>query len=107
MSALWELAPPVFLGTMLAIIAVMLLMGKHRKLLRGPRRLAAWMYGGQCSGRRGCTCAGCGGGGMWKDKSMWKKKMMGHAMMMGHMGGGGGCPMMKAMAMKPTVDKQV
>ena len=93
MSALWELAPPVFLGTLLAIIAVMLLAGKHRKLMRGPRRWAAWMYGGGCSGRRGCSCAGCSGMG-WKKGGMgWKKGGMG---MGWKKGGMGGCPMMMA-----------
>lgn len=109
MSALWELAPPVFLGTLLAIVAVMMLMGRHRKLMRGPRMLAAWLYGdSRCSGRSGCMCAGCGGGAMggwmkggWKNKGGWKKDGGWKNKMMKE-GAAGGCPMMrqKMMMMK-------
>lgn len=79
MSALWELAPPIFLGTLLAIVAVVFLAGKQRKLMRGPRRLAGYLFGGGCSGRRGCSCGGCmmgrmrgGGRGMGRGM-MWAR----------------------------------
>lgn len=95
MSALWELAPPVFLGTLLAMIVMILLTNKQRKLLRGPRRWARWLFAGSCDRRGrwgtggGCGCgrAGCRGCG---------HKMGGHKMGGGH----GGC-MMNAMMMPP------
>lgn len=46
--ALWELTAPVFLGAFLALVCVLMLMGKTAKLLRGPRSLARWINGGSC-----------------------------------------------------------
>ena len=44
--ALWELSAPVFVGTFLALVAVLMMMGKTHKLLRGPMALASWIAGG-------------------------------------------------------------
>lgn len=70
-DALWELTPPIFLGTLLAIVAIVLLMNKQAKLLRGPRRLAAALFapkrrwrgckvGRKAAGcKAGCACPKC------------------------------------------------
>lgn len=41
--ALWELAWPIFVGTFLALACMLALMGKARKMLKGPRKLIAWI----------------------------------------------------------------
>lgn len=41
--ALWDLSAPIFFGTFLALVAVIVLMGKAHKLLRGPKALLAWI----------------------------------------------------------------
>lgn len=55
-DALWELAPPIFLGTLLALVALVFLMNRQAQLLAGPQRLANAMFG------RRCGCAECGRG---------------------------------------------
>ena len=52
--ALWDLASPIFLGAFLALVSVIMLMGKTHKLLRGPKALLAWINGGRraCGRRR-------------------------------------------------------
>ena len=55
---LWPLVSPIFLGTFLALVAIIVLMGKAHKLTRGPRRaFGRMMYGSGCGG--GCGCAKC------------------------------------------------
>jgi len=62
--ALWELSPPIFLGTLAAIVVIMLLSGNGRALLRGPRRAVRWLIGGgRRYGNGGCghgPSCGCG-----------------------------------------------
>lgn len=53
-DALWELAPPIFLGTLLAVVVLTFLMGKQRTLLRGPRALAHALFR-----PRHCGCQAC------------------------------------------------
>jgi len=43
--ALWELSLPIFVGAFLALVVVIMLMGKTHKLLRGPRALVNWING--------------------------------------------------------------
>lgn len=59
MSAMWELAPPIFLGALLAIVAVVFLMNKQRALLEGPQGLANWLFGPPhaCPHRSACKAA--------------------------------------------------
>lgn len=65
---IWELATPVFVGVLLALLAVIFLMGKAHKLTRGPkmlvRRLRAGLRGCPCGHPGGaCRCGSCGHAG--------------------------------------------
>lgn len=60
-DALWELAPPIFLGTLLALVALIMLMNRQAELLAGPQRLANALFGGP-GGAGGCRCGGGSGG---------------------------------------------
>lgn len=84
-DALWELAPPIFLGTFLAIVAVIFLANKQRKLLRGPARLANWLFGAPCRrrGDRGGCGPGCGCGACRAGRGGGRRREM----------SGGGCMM--------------
>ncbi len=79
--ALWDLVLPTFLGTLLALLALLYLMGKlHKKLRRGP--LGALFHGrrGGWGGRRhpgACGCHACAKkrwGGTKMAKKMTKNK---------------------------------
>lgn len=52
---MWELTPPIFVGALLAIVAVVFLMNKQRALLEGPQGLANWLFGAPHT----CPAAGC------------------------------------------------
>lgn len=52
MARSWELASQIFTGVFLALAAILALMGKARKLLRGPKALAAWVNGAGAGGCR-------------------------------------------------------
>lgn len=56
--AIWELASPIFLGTFLTVVVVLVLMDKGHKLLRGPMRLWNWTTGACCA-QHGPGCARC------------------------------------------------
>lgn len=60
---LWELATPVFVGTLLALVVVVFMMGNLATLAKGPRQLAARVKAGLRAGLRGdgCTCGHPGG----------------------------------------------
>lgn len=59
--AQWELSLPISLGVFLALVVVMLLTDTHANLLRGPRRLASWLFNAR--GGCGCKAVGCKAGG--------------------------------------------
>lgn len=81
--ALWQTASPIFLGAFLALVAVIILMGKTHKLLRGPKALAAWINGdGGCRRKYGRKHGRKHGPAarkhdmrrQWKVPRRWKKK---------------------------------
>lgn len=79
---LWPLVSPIFLGTFLALVAVILLMGKAHKLTRGPRRaFNRMMYGCGCGcGKPDCACSTCrayGGKkkGTYGDRRRWGRQV--------------------------------
>ena len=64
--ALWELALPVCVGTLMAMVAMAFLLGRLHDLARGPRMLLGWLFakrrrcacGGRCR-KAGCRCPFC------------------------------------------------
>ena len=63
-QALWELAPPIFLGVFLAIVAIALLLNMQGTLLRGPRLLANALFAPRHACKAGCGCGAAKGKGV-------------------------------------------
>lgn len=50
--ALWDLVVPIFLGTLLALVALAALVGRAGELLTGPRAALAWLNAAAAPRRR-------------------------------------------------------